>query len=227
MNYPSSVAFNLRACNNSTFNIYPDVVYVETNTIMDVILGRTYKEINITYWEKLIANGCMITWSYHTVDEVTNVIHHNEYRNYSIKNNIVSNIPYKQDWKFAEDTMGSLESRAMAQDIVKKSDSFFRTLGKCGLPLELDYSVGAELGKSLYTNYGGSLADAKHVACTNSGGINSIMTHDSGILRYPGLNVLGASKSLIENSNPSSKLIEYVDLSGLIGNPGGQDRKSS
>jgi hypothetical protein len=68
------------------------------------------------------------------------------------------------------------------------------------------------LTNHIYVSFGGSRADAKHVAIANLTGTNSIMTNDKGMLRYPLQNIYGASKGLTDNCVKGQLPLSYVDL---------------
>jgi len=53
------------------------------------------------------------------------------------------------------------------------------------------------------------------------------MSHDHGVLKYPNLNILGASTALIKNGNQSQKIGDYVNFKELFDDDDSENLKSS
>ena len=231
MNNYTSLAFSIRKQSGNTF-VFPDLIYIDTNSILDVVLNRTYGSLVEQYWRELVRNDGMIIWSRHTVEEVINTVHINEYIVYAEQQGI-NDILYpdgkikKFAWKVAEDKVSNQESSLIASTVMTKVNSVFATLEQYGLESDnINDKELNQLANALYRNYGGSLKDAKHVASANLSETNYILSQDSGILRYPAQNVLGASKKLLCYTNSNQTPVDFIDLS-LIANADENDEQET
>lgn len=163
----------------------------------------------------------MLTWSEHTKDEVTDVIIGYKYTDYAIQNGIKAQIKSNGNiipaHKVAENSASTATSIAIALSVQKDISDLFNKLRQYGLPIEnVPPDQVNDLTKYLHSNYGGTRKDAKHVAWANLGGTNDILSNDGGILRFPSVNVYGASWSVRKEMVPNQVPVLYTDLSQFI-----------
>ncbi|NEX77365.1 hypothetical protein G4Z05_00410 [Bacillus thermocopriae] len=206
----TSVSFDIDKKNWNNKNTFPDFVYTDANSVLEIFFNRQYGQVTEDYINELVNNrNGFITWSQHTIDEITQVIHVDEY----FKLAKAKKIRGKNIWKVAENTATEKESISIAQNVLTKVDSIITTLEQFGGKTEVDEQATNALTKHIYLNYGLSIKDAKHLAIANLSGINNILTHDAGFLRFPNINVYGASKEIVRNYIPGQAPSPYVDLS--------------
>lgn len=204
----TSVSFNINKKNWNNNHTFPDIIYVDTCSIMDMIMQRRYGRITEDYINELSNRNGMITWSQHTIDEITQIIHVDEY----FKLARVKNITAKKAWKEAESTATDLESSSIAQSVISQVDSITGILEQFGAQTTVDERELTIVTKHVYGNYGGNLQDSKHYAIANLSGVNNILTQDDDFLRYPQLNVFGASNGIIKNYYSTNNPIGYKDI---------------
>lgn len=223
MNNNTSKAFSIRKREWTSSNYHiPDIVYIDANPVLDVVKKRGFGDLVEEYWGEIFKNDGMIAWSDHTEEEVLRVIHRSEFQKYAEENQI--NPEYdrsgkiiKQAWKVAEDIVTKEESVKITNIVYENKTKIFEVVGQFGIKIEdISSTKINKLTQSIYTTYGGSLDDAKHISYANLSGINNILTHDAGMLRYPSQNVFGASKKLIQQYNSSQSPAKYIDLSEML-----------
>lgn len=200
---------------------FPELQYVEANPILDVYGNRRYGSLIEEYWAELYHRGGMITWSQHTVDEVNDVISGYKYTDYAIQNGIKEQILSDGNkipaHKVAENTVPDPISIQIALSVQKDTNDIFNKLRQYGLPIEnIPIEEVDELTKYLHGKYGGTRKDAKHIAWANLGGTNDILSNDCGLLRFPSVNIYGASWVLRNEMVPHQNPVQFVDLSQFI-----------
>lgn len=196
--------------------MFPEMVYIDTNAVLDIVEQRQMGQITEQYLNELVSKDGMITWSQHTIEEITDFFHVDSYKKIAkikqIKNNHI-----KSGWKIAEDQATDQESRAVSQNVNTQVDKVVSFLEQYGLPTNADEEEVAFLTKEIYASYGGNRKDSKHVAMANLSGTNNILTQDSGYLRYPNINVYGASNQImVEFQNSPKPSVDYIDFNTLF-----------
>lgn len=207
----TSVSFDINRGNWGNRHIFPDVVYADTNSVVDIFAQRTHGQLVEDYLKRLIQNDGMIIWSQHTMNEITDFVHYNQYIQLADQKNIIGN----KRMKIAEDTATDIESREIAEKVIMQTDSIKGYLEQFGTQVEQDEQKVIELARRLYGSHGNSMKDCRHVASANLEGVNSILTQDVGFLRFPNLNVYGASYKLKQGYKTSNTPAPYIDLSTL------------
>lgn len=204
-----SLSFDINNLNWGNKNMFPEVIYVDTCSILDMTLLRTNGQVTEDYLKELNNHSGIITWSQHTIDEMIQVFHVNEYFNLANSKNIRT----KKAWKIAEDTASNQESSLIAQRVLSTVNNVVETLEQFGVQSDVEALKVNELTMKIYSSYGGNLADSKHVAIANLSGTNNILTADKGYLRYPSLNIFGASSGITSGHNNNQLPNDFVDLS--------------
>lgn len=215
---PSSMAFNIRESQRGNRNIFPEIIYLDANPAIDIANQRTYGKVLEGYIQDLARKGKMITWSEVTKEEVTGVIHNSKYDTYAdqhdIKDEYYTNGNFRRPArKVAEGIVSQQEATLISLEVLSETDKIFQVLEQYGMQLEnQDEQEIKQIRNYLYGNYGGGLKDAKHIAYANLSGVNNILSNDSGLLRYPCINVYGASVTVINFSNSKQLPVPYIDM---------------
>lgn len=207
----SSVPIDINRSNWSNKNTFTEIIYIDTNAVIDIVAQRPKGLITESYLQELVKRDGMITWSQHTLDEITDFFHVNEYIQYAKSNGIQGNSK-KAPWKLAEDTISNSDSIILSQNVVSKVGSVMQYLEQFGIKTEVDNHDMIDLTKDIYLQFGGNRKDSQHMAISNLSGINSILTQDSGFLRYPHLNVFSASHKVASQYDANQKHAKYIDL---------------
>ncbi|MBN8236844.1 hypothetical protein JF544_16420 [Halobacillus kuroshimensis] len=207
----TSVAIDIHSQNWNNNNAFSQVVYIDTNAIIDIFEQRPNGQATEDYIKELVNQNGLIIWSDHTMDELTDFVHVNEYISYARANG-VQRMGRKHPWKVAEDIVSDQQSANIASTVHTKMDQITTYLEQFGMQADVEFNKAKELTKEVHMHYGGNRKDSKHVAIANLNGVNDILTHDSGFLRYP-VNVFGASAEIKNNYDPNMPHSQYVDLS--------------
>ncbi|MED0688208.1 hypothetical protein [Anoxybacillus ayderensis] len=211
----TSISFDIRKENWNNKFLFPDIIYIDTCAIIDIFMERKHGSLTEQYIHELINRDGMITWSQHTVNEIIQFVHVDTYSKIAKKKNITGN----KAWKIAENIASDEESRKAAETTMNKVYRIIEYLEQFGMQTDVDIAnpqCVETLTTELYLGYGGNQYDARHVAIANISGVNNILTQDGGYLRYPSLNIFGASKELVSNYNMNQSPNPYLDLSRSI-----------
>ncbi len=96
-------------------------------------------------------------------------------------------------------------------------------MGQYGFEIDdNDLNKVEKIAHALYLKYGGGIKDGKHIAHANLAGVNCFLSQDPGLLRYPGVNVYGASRSLLAHVNINQNPANIVNLEALISDEGAE-----
>lgn len=210
MNKPS-IAIDINKSNWNNDNTFTDIIYIDTNSIIEISKQRKYGRLIEDYLIELNSRSGIIIWSQHTIDELVDFLHVDHYYKYA-KANGITDTPRKKAWKIAEDTVTNSESINIAQNVYKEADQITSYLEQFGLQTEVDTNLAHQLSRAIHSSSGNNLKDAKHVAAANLSGTNNILTLDAGFLRFSDLNVFGASYEIQKHYSPGQALNDYVDL---------------
>lgn len=195
--------------------VFPDFVYIDTNSILDIMEQRPHGQLTEEFIKETVRRDGMITWSQHTLDEVIDFIHVDQYIKYARSNNIQGN-NRKAGWKIAEDRASDKDSALIAKNVVSKVDQLVLYLEQFGEQTDVDESELTLLTKKVYETYGGNRKDSKHIAAANLSGVNNILTQDGGFIKYP-VNIYGSSKQLVQNSVNGQSPKPFIDLRETFG----------
>ncbi|WP_066158175.1 type II toxin-antitoxin system VapC family toxin [Halalkalibacter krulwichiae] len=217
-NEKKSVVFSINDANWGNTTIpYPETIYLDANPIIDIALDRENSDLVKSFLTSVTQQDGVIFWSSHTKQEVTRVLHASEYSKYADLNGITKrgNTP---SWKMAENKMTSYQSSQLNKSVLQKRDELFSLLENLGLEVTAnDYNdtVVHRSAETLYSTYGGSIEDAKHVAIANSIGVNDILSHDKGFLNYPNLNIYGNSYAITRKFLMNAKPNDFIDINSF------------
>lgn len=208
----TSVAFDI---NNLSNTMIPDVVYIDTCSVMDIAVQRNLGADTETFLQTLNQHDSIITWSQFTIDEIIKFYHVDTYIAYANQNKIK---PYKNTpaWKIAENIVSDLESSNLAKQIMTKVEKTTLFLEQYGVQTEVDEKELVLLTNEIFKQYGGNQQDSKHVAIASLSGTNNFLTSDSGFLKYPHTNVYGASNKIVNNFKSTNTPNDYVNLNDLL-----------
>lgn len=213
MNRTSS-SFSIKKGNWNNDAIFPELIYIDTNVVLDIMEQRNFGILSEEYLIELIRRKGMITWSDHLIDEIRDFFHRQVYFKEAEKIGIPTGIR-THAYKWLEDTATDQESSFYSQQVVSKVEKTKQYLEQFGLQNDPDHKEVYKLSEELY-KYGSNFQDSKHVAIATLSGTNNILTHDSGFLRYPHTNVLGASKAIVNNYNSiTNNTNHFIDLSNV------------
>lgn len=216
MSHNTSTAFSIRRDNWCNKNVFPDMVYIDTNVVLDIMERRKYWKTSEEYLKELVKRDGMIIWSSHVIDEVIDFFHYQVYEEAASQITVPNNIS-PPNWKWLENNATDIESSNYANQVLEKVNNTIQYLEQFGVQSDPDLNEVIPLTLQLYSKFGLNRKDARHVAIATLSGTNNILTHDSGFLRFPHTNVFGASKAIVENTNlvindPNN----YVDLRELL-----------
>jgi len=212
MNNNTSKAFYIDKSNFTNNNLFQEMSYIDTCSLIDIFEKNANGIITEDYLEELIKNDGIVVWSEQTSTELFDFYHVNEYKKYAKANNIKGNHLYSA-WKNAENTISQQDAIILSQNAIKSLEKVETYLNQIGMEVSAEKSDVDYLSRKIYTEYGGGIKDARHIAFANLNGINNIITQDVGFYtRYPSHNIFGASKDIMTNYAPSQKPAEYVDL---------------
>jgi predicted nucleic acid-binding protein len=215
----TSKSFDINKRNWNNTSTFPDMIYLDTNAVLEIAMQRTHGQLLEDFLIELRKRNGFAIWSDHTLNEVLDVVHYDEYVTYAKQQNLKGNSK-KSAWKLAEDSASEQESIKISNNVANKVDVINTYLEQYGFLAETPLSTVEGLSKKIYQNYGGNRKDAKHIAYANVLGVNNILTLDGGILRYPNLNVYGSSQTLVQNYQPGQKPIEFKDLKEIFNQSG-------
>lgn len=211
----TSISFDIHRTNWNNKYLFPDIVYIDTCAIMDIFQQRTHGQVTEDYIKELVNRDGMIIWSQHTIDEITQFYHVDHYHKLAKSKNITGN----KAWKKAEDTATDQESVNIAQSVLNQVNKVIKYLEQFGVQTDVDVTDSKlvnDLTRTVYSRYGGNQYDSKHFVIAHLSGVNNILTQDSGYLRYPNVNIFGASNELVKNSKSGQAWNSYIDLSKLL-----------
>lgn len=211
----TSASFDINKKNWPNNHTFPDMIYIDTCSVMDMVLQRQHGQLTEDYISELIKRDGMITWSQHTIDEITQLIHVDQYFKLA-KSKKIKPIKNKGIWKLAEDTATDVESSSIAQIVVSEVDNITTLLEQFGSQTTVSDNDVNLLTKNIYSSYGGNQQDSKHFAIANLTGVNNILTQDSGFLRYPTVNIFGSSNQIVQNYNVNQNPVIYTDYKKLL-----------
>lgn len=206
-NIRTSAAFDINKSNWGNKDMFPDMIYIDTNAILDISLQRSKGRLTQDFLLELIKKDGMLVWSQHVIDEVTDFIHTNEYIQLAKSKGLDHS-----KWKYLENSATDKESAIIAQTVNQKVERIEVYLEQFGDKTDVPEIDKLHLSRSIYTNFGGNRKDAEHVAIANLTGINNFLTQDQGFLRYPNVNVYGASREITSNYQIGQASAPYVDL---------------
>ncbi|HDR6633180.1 TPA: PIN domain-containing protein [Bacillus cereus] len=208
----TSVSFDISRGNWGNQHIFPDMLYIDTNSIIDIFEQRTHGQLIEDYLNELIKRDGMIIWSQHTIDEIIDFVHYDYYAKLAKQKNIKRSqkaAPYK----IVENTVTDAESSEIAEKVMIKVDTIQEYLEQFGSQVVQEEREVNELARSIYIGHGNNRKDCKHVAAANLEGTNNILTQDSGFLRFPNMNVYGSSLALVNGYKTIQGPSGYIDLS--------------
>lgn len=216
-NSHNTLTFNIRDLSNLDTSLLSDVNYLDTCSLIDLIANRDRKQSTEDFLKLLYTTGNMITWSSHTIEELIQFLHVNEYKNLARQRNIHA-YNNKAAWKVAEDRATSQEATLISTTVTSKVSQIETLLNQYGLMIDVPRDLHSRSTK-IYNKYGGNLADAKHIAIASANEINSFITADNGFVKYPNQNLYSANTNL-SNTIPLSnnagnnrvQLNSFVDL---------------
>lgn len=203
--------FNIHKRNWESKYIFPEMMYLDSNTVIDwVTRGQGAYNIEKYLKELKEVHKGEIYWSELTETEMFNYIHRNEYEKFS------RSYFENPNWKKAENEASSSEAIEINRKVVQRFSSYKNTISNYGSALQYSKSSISNVATNIYQSCGGSIQDAEHVAIANSYGINNIMTRDTadgkGFIRYNDINIFGESKSIRSLYDSNAKPNPIVDL---------------
>jgi predicted nucleic acid-binding protein len=207
----TSLSFDINKQNWKNTNTFSKMIYVDTNSIIDIFEQRPNGQLTEDYIKETANRDGMIIWSQHTIDEITDFVHVDQYKKYAKANGIKNN-HIKAGWKIAEDTVTDLESIHIAINVNQSVEQITSYLEQFGVKTEVDQHLMTNLSRVIYSTYGGNRKDSLHVAIANLSGVNDILTQDSGFLRFPHLNIFGASHGITSNNTVGQAPAKYINL---------------
>lgn len=225
MNNLQSAAFSTRNTNWNNENTFPEIIYLDTNPIINIMKQGNHSQSDTNYIKELFNRGGIVSWSHHTEQELRDYLHVNEYIRYSLNNRAALEAQRgntdKPLWKVAEDKVSNQVSKQIAIDVHDKAESIFGELRNYGLLLDgkefCDNEI-VELTRFIYSECGGSEKDARHIAFANLYEINNIFSHDAGLLRYSFQNVFGGSNGIVNNCKNGQAPIDFTSFKELMEN---------
>lgn len=205
--------FNIRTLgNNFNGNLLPDMVYVDSCSLIDMTTNRERGEATQRFIDTIQSNDGIITWSEFTINELTQFLHVGEYMDLAAEKSL--NLRNRPDWKRAENTATNEEALRISVSVMEKVVQTEAVLKELGMALDIPGNLQSA-AMSIYRKYGGNLADAQHVAVANHNGVNSILTADNGFHRYPTLNIFTANVNvdgIVSMKSNTSSLNDYINL---------------
>jgi hypothetical protein len=216
----TSFAFSILKVAWKNPNTFPALLYVDANPVLDVLRNRQYGSLIEEYWAELVRRDSMITWSEHTEDEVTDVISIYKYSEYALRNGIQEQTLFGNKipaYKVAENIVSEADSVAIALSVQNDASDIFKRLRLYVLPIDsVPEDEVSKLTRYIYTNFGGTRKDARHVALANLSGTNDIQSNDVGLLRFPSINVFGASQVLRNEMVANQTPVQFFDFSQYV-----------
>lgn len=179
---------------------YPDFIYLDTNSVVEIGLNRTYSNQVMTFMKDATKNDTIFVYSSHMYEELKQTIHvdllNREMKNQGFK---VDKKNSKPPWKQFEDTGVNIGPTTISVvndlvDILKSTTA--NTL------YELEEAPSEELRPLIdaYISVGIAPKDAKHSAIMNYNGLNNILTLDKGFMKVPDINIYAPNRSLTNSS---------------------------
>lgn len=222
----TSTSFSIRKSNWNTSGLFPELIYIDTNVVLDIMEQRSYGEISEEYLQELIQKDGMITWSNHLIEELHDFFHYQIYNEEAEKIGVPSNINNPHKW--LENTATDQQSSVLNKLVVQKVNQAIEYLEQFGVQFDPPNTVEVNnLATNLYANYGTNYKDSKHVAIATLAGTNNILTQDAGYLKFPNVNVFGASSKIVNNSNSIvNDSNSFVDLRELFQEDNKKNKKS-
>lgn len=207
----TSTAFYVHKSNWGNSNLFPDIIYIDTCAIRDIFEKRTHGILMDQYLQELNNQDGMIIWSQNVIDELIDFLNVDEYKKLA-KNNGLS----QDEFKKAENNATRHDYEIIGENIYNRLGVITNYLEQFGVQTDNDFHDVVNIGKQLHTKYGGNRKDAYHVADSLLSGVNNILTQDGGFLRYPNLNVFGASKKMKDNYVSAQQHLDYIDIKKLL-----------
>ncbi|ATB52747.1 PIN domain protein [Caldibacillus phage CBP1] len=213
----TSTSFSIRKESWNNQSVFPDLIYIDTNVVLDIMEQRTYGRISEEYLKELVRRDGMIIWSRQLIDELIDFFHYQIYKEEaSNKNIIVPKGINATPGKWLENIATDSDSANYARQVLEKVENVTKYLEQFGVQDDPDHEEVNSLGLKIYSEYGGNRKDSMHVANAILSGTNNILTHDAGFLRYPYINVFGASKAIVNSNTSINNPNDFVDLRELF-----------
>lgn len=222
----TSVSFDINSSNWGNHHMFPEAVYIDTNSAINIAEQKSAGKLAEDYINELIQRDGFIIWSHHTIDELSGVLHVNHYKRIAKSKNIKGDHRYAAH-KIAENTATDQESIAAAQTVTGELERIVNYLEQFGMQVDAEETHVNELTNHIYTSYGNSKKDAKHIAIANINGVNNFLTQDGGFLRFPHINVFGSSQEISQTYNASQLPAPFIDLSKFLSSGKGNDSEGN
>ncbi len=176
---------SLARTKNSTISLPKDDLYVDTNSWVDVALGRSHGQKVEGYLQKFVAQQGtpIILWSPHNTDELMQCIQVDEYRTEAVKRGLKSD-----EWKQVENTASEDEKITIHKNVLQRFDSVFSIIKESVFEISNSINVGPTT-REIMVRYGVPYKDAKHLAYMWHEETNNLLTRDKGFRKIPGLNI--------------------------------------
>ncbi|MGP9039828.1 PIN domain-containing protein [Cytobacillus kochii] len=208
------VVYNIRKASWSNMYTFPDMIYIDTNAVIDIFQNRPYGQLTEDYFKELNKKNGMIVWSSFTMDEVSTVLHNSAYQNLADYKNISAK-DRTPAFKIAENTASRKESIQIATSVETQKEQIQSYLEQFGGQTDVTERNASVIASHIYKTTGLSPKDSKHVAISNLSGINNILTQDAGFLRVSDINIFGSSQTLVNKSSNKTPN-NYVNIQEIL-----------
>jgi hypothetical protein len=96
-NMNTSVPFYIHKKNWGNSDIFPDVLFIDTNVIRDIFERRLHGELAQSYLQELNKRNGMIVWSDNIVDELIDFLTVDEYKKLAVTKGYGADSPYSTE----------------------------------------------------------------------------------------------------------------------------------
>ncbi|APB77367.1 hypothetical protein PPYC2_21520 [Paenibacillus polymyxa] len=197
---------------NNPSLIYPDIAYVDTNAVVEIIFNRTFQSQVTDFFMESAKRNNILVYSDHVLDEIIDCLQTEILKEEATANGFVPNKSLKMP------LYKQYESSSGVNVGPKVSSKFCEVVDLLGAGSNVFYKLESPPAHILrfktdrYIHHGISPKDAKHLAIAHYHKINNIFTLDGGMTKAPDFNVYGPNRSVTKHSTSGNSPLAFSDV---------------